>query len=266
MRNNLVRVMALVLLATLAFGSGYAVMPASAQPAISKDCVDCPDMVSLPDGSAIGEYPVTRDQFAIFAAETSFEGKGCAKGFGASWSMDPDADWTAPGFEQAGDHPVVCVNWLDATAYVDWLAEKTGKPYRLPTFEESDAAYIAGGTGPYSWGADEGAICGQGNVADASYVGTFADDQRKILTCDDGFTYTSPVTAFAPNAYGLHDTIGNVWQWTNSCLNGDCANAIMRGGGWNVPVLKWFQQGQSWGDRIMLRNFVIGFRVFRDAE
>jgi formylglycine-generating enzyme required for sulfatase activity len=246
-------------------------LPASAQapgPEITSDCDGCPELVPMPDGSGdIGRFTVTRDQFAAFAEDTGFKQDGtCVTGFNGQWGNDPTATWENPGFEQQGNHPVVCVTWLDATAYVDWLSEKTGKSYRLPTLEESTAAASAGSDGPFPWGADEADICEHGNVADLAYAAGQPDDPAPNLACDDHYVFTSPVDAFPPNAAGIYDGIGNVWQWTNSCLQGDCSNAIFRGGGWNVPWIKSYQIGESFGDRILLRNFVIGFRVFRDPD
>jgi formylglycine-generating enzyme required for sulfatase activity len=111
-----------------------------------RECKDCPEMVVVPAGRftmgspsgekerasdegpqhvvtigkafAVGKFHVTRDQFAVFATETGFAAhSGC--------------DWRNPDFTQEGSHPVVCVSWDDANAYANWLAKKTGKPYRL---------------------------------------------------------------------------------------------------------------------------------------
>jgi sulfatase modifying factor 1 len=239
---------------------------AAASPEVVQDCTDCPQLVPMPDGSMMGRYPVTRDEFAAFAADTGFTNAGCLKGQGIKWRDDPEAGWDRPGFEQAGNHPVVCVNWYEATAYADWLSEKTGKSYRLPTVEELTAAAVAGGTGLYAWGDDLATICTHANVPDTAFILALPDSGVKTFPCDDGYAYTAPVDAFPPNAAGIYDASGNVWQWTNSCLKGDCANAVMRGGGWNVANEKFFRVAESWGGRIVLRNFVIGFRVMRDAE
>lgn len=238
----------------------------AAQPTVSSDCEGCPELVPMPDGSGdIGRFDVTKDQFAVFAKETNFTpDPGCVTGFNSKWGDDPNASWQNPGFEQTGKDPVVCVTWLDATAYVDWLSEKTGKSYRLPTLEESTAAAAAGNTSLYPWGDEITDACAHGNVADITYDKGQPDDPSPIIECEDHYVFTSPVDAFPPNAWGVYDGIGNVWQWTNSCLKGDCANAIFRGGGWNVPWTQQYETAGSFGDRILLRNFVIGFRVFRD--
>lgn len=254
-----------LLLATAAAMLHLASATPSAMAAEFRDCPDCPIMVEIPDGSAIGKYPVTRGEYAQFAEETDLQAKGCTRRSDTNWFFDEAADWTNPGFAQEEDHPAVCLNWLEATAFVDWLSEKTGQTYRLPTLEE--AMSVAGDPGSrYWWGDDFSVACQYANIADASFREAFPDDPRPIASCDDGFTYTSPVTAFPPNRHGLHDMAGNVWQWTNSCLKGDCSNAIFRGGGWNVPFPNVFETTHSFGDRIVLRNFVIGLRVFREPS
>lgn len=242
------------------------VVPAAAQEVVS-DCEGCPELVPLADGAYVGRTLVTRDQFTAFADETGFVAEGdCIKLHDNQWGPDPQLTWIDPGFEQAGDHPVVCVTWLDATAYVDWLSEKTGKPYRLPTYEESETAAFAGNPGPFPWGESEADICKFANVAEASYKTVEPNDTQPLLPCDDGYPYTSPVTAFPANALGVYDGVGNVWQWTNTCLEGDCSNAVTRGGGWNVPWTRFFQIANSFGDRILLKNNIVGFRVLRDPE
>lgn len=229
-----------------------------------RDCETCPLMVETPAGTAIGKFPVTRGEYRAFAEATKLESEGCILRIGKDRSEVADADWRKPGFEQTDDHPVVCVNWLEATAYADWLTETTGKSYRLPTFEESAQA-AAGGTGTkYWWGDSFDDACAFANVADAKYKAAFPADDQPVLTCDDGYAYTSPVDAFPANGWGLHDMAGNVWTWTNSCLKGDCANAIFRGAGWDVPWPDLFASNYSFGDRIVLRNDVIGFRVLRE--
>ena len=118
-------------------GPGAAATPGGGAPGSEfQDCPECPVMVVLPDGSAIGKYPVTRGEFAAFATATGFEGKGCNQRAGNTWTKVADSDWATPGYPQTDRDPVVCVSWLEANTYAEWLSEKTGKLYRLPTFEE----------------------------------------------------------------------------------------------------------------------------------
>jgi formylglycine-generating enzyme required for sulfatase activity len=96
-----------------------------------------------------------------------------------------------------GKRPVINVNWDDAQQYVAWLSRMTGRPYRLLTEAAWEYAARAGSTTAYFWG-DE---IGVGN-ANCKGCGNQTDNRE-----------TSPVGSFKPNAFGLYDTHGNVWQW-----------------------------------------------------
>src|SRR5262245_20222658 len=82
-----------------------------------------PHKVTIAYGFSLGRYEVTRGEFAAFVQATRHRaGTAC-------WAMTEDRGrtWEKPGFPQTDRHPVVCVNWADATAYVDWLKRTTGK-------------------------------------------------------------------------------------------------------------------------------------------
>jgi sulfatase modifying factor 1 len=274
-RNRPARYVAVLYCAVvfLVFGQSVGVAQQSQPPAKTavavgktfKDCKNCPMMTALPDGSAMGTYDVTRGEFAVFADETKLDGKGCyqLQANGKDWLLGVTVDWKSPGFAQTDRHPVVCVSWNDATQYADWLSKKTGRQYRLPTLEESVAAATASNTEEFVWGSDASSICQYANVADSTYARAFPLDTRHPQSCSDGFIYTAPVGSFKPNKYGLYDMSGNVWQWTNSCLKGDCSNAIFRGGAWNDTDLENFRVRHNWGDRIQVRSIALGFRILR---
>src|SRR5271166_495621 len=124
-----------------------------------RDCRDCPEMLIVPSGSftmgspdsepgridaegpshkvtiarpfAVSKFPVTRGEFEVFVKATGYAMEGCSVWLGDSWREDAEKSYQSPGFAQTGLHPVVCVNWDDAKAYVDWLSKRTGKVYRL---------------------------------------------------------------------------------------------------------------------------------------
>ena len=114
-----------------------------------------------------------------------------------------------------GTRPVVDVSWHDAQQYVRWLSGKTGARYRLLSESEWEYVARAGTTTRYWWG---GAIA------------------RSRANCDgcgsrwDG-RQTAPVGTFRPNAFGLHDVHGNVWEWVQDCERGSYSGAPSNGTG-----------------------------------
>jgi formylglycine-generating enzyme required for sulfatase activity len=214
--------------------------------------------VGIPRAFAIGKFAVTVGEFKSFVAETDYvTANGCTvivektKANGFNWSFREDRSWRLPGFPQDDRHPVVCINWNDALAYVTWLSRKTGKFYRLITEAEWEFAARAGTTTKYYFGDDIKDYCRYGNGPDKSF------DKRYFayfpaIPCDDGFMYTSPVGSFPPNPFGLFDMHGNAWTWLEDCghkdyegaprdgsawLSGDCSTRMIRGGSWAfIPV------------------------------
>ena len=112
------------------------------------------------------------------------------------------------------------MSWNDAKEYVAWLSKLTGKPYRLPSEAEWEYAARAGTQTAYSWG-DE---IGKGN-ANCWVCGS--DWDRKL----------APVGSFAPNAFGLYDMHGNVWEWVEDCNNNNYDGAPTDGSAWTVDIM-----------------------------
>ena len=241
-----------------------------------RDCAECPAMVMLPPGSfvmgsgpddplaepdeqpprrvqvtasfAMGKVEVTRAQYAAFVRETGrVHAPGCNSTRSGRFLNNPRANWQNPGFPQQDNEPVVCVSWDDAQAYAKWLAGKTGKPYRLPSEAEWEYAARGGTTGSRYWAdRSSAAACKFASVADHAFKSAVRGAQA--FPCGDGYTYTAPVGRYAANAYGLHDMLGNVWEWVEDCWNqgyagapggvepratGTCEIRVFRGGAWN---------------------------------
>lgn len=187
---------------------------------------------------AIGKHEITVGQFRQFVEETGYvttaESAGGAKVFvGTKVETRPDASWKRPYFEQDERHPVVCVSWYDAVEYCNWRSRREGlQPcytgsghaiacdfaadgYRLPTEAEWEfAARGRGLTRRYAWGNSEPYVRGRraGNVRDEAARREWGLD-RIWNGYDDGYAYTAPVKSFAPNALGLYDLSGNVYEW-----------------------------------------------------
>lgn len=257
-----------------AFMFGAAVLAGARTEAIERqpgdtfwDCPDCPEMVVVPAGSfvmgsdgrfkaerpahevtiakpfAIGRFEVTFDQWKLCADEG-----GCKK--------DPDDHKWGRGIR-----PVINISHADAVAYTRWLSERAGKTYRLPTEAEWEYAARAGTDTEYWWGDDPGT------------------ENANCRNCGPEVSHeTYPVGSFLPNAFGLYDVHGNVWEWVQDCWNknhsgapadgsarrdGDCKFRVTRSGSWyyvntNARAAyrsKYPAQAFSYG---------IGIRVVRD--
>jgi len=271
--------------------------PAAGRMEWFKDHPDGPEMVVVPAGSftigspdsepgrfdsegpqrkiaiarvfAVGRHAVTRGSFAAFVNNTGYKTDGGAYVWsGSEWKLDPKASWRNPGYAQDDSHPVVCINWDDAKAYVKWLSEQTGKAYRLLTEAEREYVARADTTTPFWWGAS---ITPKQANYDGNYVygGGAKGEWRKS---------TMPVGSFEANPWGLYNVHGNVWEWCEDVwhddLNGlptdgsawlqgaDASRRVLRGGSWNYfpPYLRAAFRGRYPSDN---RNNNIGFRVGR---
>ncbi len=139
------------------------------------------------------------------------------------WRQVPGADWAHPegphsDLRERGDHPVVHVSRTDAEAYAAWRGA------RLPTEAEWEHAARGGLAGqPFPWGSE---LEPGGEHRMNVWQGTFPQHD----TGADGWRGTCPVDAFAPNAHGLHNTTGNVWEWCAGQWSPADASAVSRGG------------------------------------
>jgi formylglycine-generating enzyme required for sulfatase activity len=243
-----------------------------------RDCADCPEMARIPAGSFLMGSPATEQEredtesprhsvrvpaFSIGKYTVTFEewdacmaARGCSK-------RPSDEGWGR------GQRPVINVSWSDARQYVVWLSTKTGKRYRLPSEAEWEYAARAGTTTAYHWGDK----IGHGN-ANCDGCGSQWDAKQ-----------TAPVGRFGPNAFGLYDMLGNVWQWVQDCDHGDyrhapadgsawesrdCATRAFRGGSWfDYPHRSRAAARAAYNIFVQpndLGGSVVGFRVARDSD
>jgi formylglycine-generating enzyme required for sulfatase activity len=246
---------------------------------VFRECAGCPEMVAIPAGAfemgspetekdridnegpqhrvtikpfALGKFELTVEQFAMFADEAKYDtGTACDVWQDGQWAERPGFHWRKPNFPQTGAHPAPCLSWDDAKAYLAWLSGKTGHIYRLPTEAEWEYAARAGTASRFHFGEDDKDYCRYGNGVDATAIAGVPGAQSwSALPCRDGYAYTAPVGSFAPNAFGLHDTHGNVFEWVEDCwhdnykgapvdgsawLAGDCSQRVQRGGAWGYP-------------------------------
>jgi len=194
---------------------------------------------------AMGRYPVTFAEYDKFAEATGRE-------------KPDDRGWGR------GNRPVINVSWYDAVAYTEWLCTHTGQQYRLPTEAQWEYAARAGTETDYWWGNEIGK-----NRANCYRSGSQWSNKQ-----------TSPVGSFAPNPFGLYDTVGNIWEWGADKWHENYEGAPIDGsvweeGGENYRVLR----GGSWhyrprnartanrsGFNSGVRFDGSGFRVIRGAD
>ena len=230
----------------------------------------------------LGIHQVTVGQFRRFVEEsrhqTEAEGEGS---FGwdeerGAWEIDPAKNWRNPGFSQTDDHPVVCISHNDAVAFCEWLStteKKEGRTYRLPREAEWEYACRAGSNASFVISNDPEDLAKIANVADARLKQKFSNFD--CIKGDDGFVYTAPVGSFAPNPWGLHDMIGNVWEWCADWYDEKyyalspaadppgvsvASSRVFRGGSW-FNVARYCRPAYRYRYAPGSRNYDLGFRV-----
>jgi formylglycine-generating enzyme required for sulfatase activity len=176
------------------------------------------------DGFWMGKYEVTRGQFRRFIDETGYQTTADKTGYANIWNPEMEEkngyNWQKTEFKQDDNHPVVNVSWNDAKAFLKWLSDKEGNNFRLPTEAEWEYACRAGTKTARFWGDDPDNACRYANIADQTAKRSLPNlEVYTCHTCDDGFTYTSPVGNFDPNKFGLYDMLGNVWEWCEDRYN-----------------------------------------------
>lgn len=198
-----------------------------------------PVTVTFDEPFGIGETEITFAQYDYFANETGRK-------------FPDDNGWGR------GNRPVINVTWGDAKAYVDWLAEKTGKDYRLPSQSEWEYAAKAGTTTRHFWGDTEEAIQGKANCA-------------ACFPADQAPGNSMPVASFETNAFGVYDMHGNVAEWVADDTSEyddiptDGSAFTYPEGIWNMKVIR----GSDWNSsfhRVSSSYSSVGSDPFNDSS
>lgn len=174
---------------------------------------------------ALGRYEVTFDEYDLFCRLTDRP-------------LPPDQGGGR------GRKPVIHVSWRDAVAYCDWLSEQTGHEYRLPSEAEWEYAARGGTRTSRFWGDRSEDACRHANVADLAAQELYPNFE--IHNCLDGFPYTAPVGTFPANAFGLHDMLGNLWEWNQDTWHPDYREAPDDGSAWKGWSPNRVRRGGSW--------------------
>ena len=194
-----------------------------------KDCADCPEMVVVPAGSfEMGSYddagsrPVHRVNIAGFLLGKTEVTQGQWR---AVMGSNPSYFGTC-----GDDCPVERVSWKEAQEFAQRLSQKTGKQYRLPSEAEWEYAARAGRNTKWSFGD---------NKSQLSDYAWFRDNSQ---------SKTQRVAQKRPNAFGIYDMHGNVWEWVQDCWHGDYSGALTDGSAWTAGCssISRVLRGGSW--------------------
>ena len=227
--------------------------------AVFKDCKTCPEMVVIPAGLfQMGDLSGDAYGYAQPVHEVKI-----GYSFAVGKYEVTQAEWEAvmgknPSEFKGAKRPVEKVSWEDAKSFVKKLSEQTGKEYRLLSESEWEYMARAGSTTEYPWG-DE------------------IDSSKAKYDSEDG---PVPVGSYSANAFGVHDTVGNVEEWVEDCWHktykdaptdgsawlsasgGDCELRVLRGGSWfNSP--RNLRSANRYGSNATARFDDNGFRIAR---
>jgi formylglycine-generating enzyme required for sulfatase activity len=243
--------------------------------------------VTLAKGFAMARTAVTVDEFREFVRASGYVPDSIKLGGSSVYDERSgalrdaaDATWQDDyaGHKADGRLPVLNISWNDAKAYADWLSQRTGKLYRLPSEAEFEYALRGGTTTRYWWGNGTPShpvenLTGSG---DRSRSGRRWSNAFRGYR--DGYWGPAPVMSFAANPFGLYDINGNVSEWVQDCwhdsylrapvdgsawVNPGCRVRVVRGGSWGSSpeqVRSAYRLGAN-GDT---RSGRVGFRVVRE--
>ncbi|MGQ0457979.1 MAG: formylglycine-generating enzyme family protein [Hyphomicrobium sp.] len=201
--------------------------------------------VTIAYSFAIAKFELTVAEFAAYVAETGVKtGGDCdlrtpdtgpnagkyvgtlkqgAEHYPPSFFVITDGDFRRPGGEVSDKHPAACISRREAKAYLEWLSKKTGKPYRFPTEAEWEYAVRAGNPKPFHFGSGPKDLCPYANFADRkspyhSRAGSQCAEEPSPLM-------TAPVGSYRPNSWGLHDMLGNAFEFMEDCSSANYNDA-----------------------------------------
>ncbi|KRP77455.1 formylglycine-generating enzyme family protein [Pseudomonas veronii] len=254
---------------------------------VFKDCKDCPEMVVLPAGTftmgtpddEVGREPDEGPTHAVTFAKpfamsrfqiTAGEWDSYIRQTGvkiADGDTRPGRECIAskPRYPQSPRQPAVCMDMDDIKHYVAWLSKKTGQPYHMVSEAQREYAARAGSSEPFPFPFDEGK-----GYSIAEHANTYGPA--------DGYSFSSPAGSYPPNAFGMYDMHGNVYERVADCEHPNYIGAPTDGSAWVEPNCESYQiRGNDWGEAPVFsrsgnRNNIypqtrgdwIGFRVVRD--
>ncbi|MBN8482376.1 MAG: formylglycine-generating enzyme family protein, partial [Xanthomonadales bacterium] len=273
--------------AVVVIPTGRFVMGSPADETGHRDNEEPQRTVAIERGFALGRAEVTVAQFREFVRAIRYRSEAERAGTGSVYEestgrmidrrgIDWDRDYKG---DRAGDAlPVLNVSWNDANAYVEWLAQRTGKRYRLPSEAEFEYALRAGAQTAYGWGDGEPKSVLANVTGDGDRSPGKRSWGRAFSGYDDGHWGPAPVRTYPPNPFGLHDLDGNLSEWVDDCwhdnyvraprdstawVNPGCARRVVRGGSWGSAP-EQVRSAYRIGVAADARSARVGFRIARD--
>ena len=222
----------------------------------------------------IGKYPVTNEEYAVFMEEGGYREAGLWSADGWSWKerlgwTEPrrwrDPDYNGPGKER---YPACALSWYEADAFCRWLAQRTGRRYRLPTEREWEKAARGEDGRIFPWG-DEWNPKACNWLADT-------DGDRLPNMEEDRYIRTAPVDAYeaGKSPYGCYEMAGNVLEWCADAWSGEPSSRhagevrVFRGGCFlsgEPRQLRCSWRGGTFAEIGHVYWGIIGFRVAQDV-
>jgi formylglycine-generating enzyme required for sulfatase activity len=243
--------------------------------------------VTITRGFALGQREVTVEEFRRFIEDTGYHTQAELAGQSNIYDepsgrlMDRnDVNWRHDfnGRRARGDLPVLHVNWYDARAYVQWLSERTGQSYRLPTEAEFEYAIRAGSVTAYWWGDGTPSGIIENMTGDGDKSGSGRTWNIGFEGYSDRYWGPAPAGSFTANPFGLYDMAGNVSEWVADCwhetytrapsdgsawVNPGCGRRVVRGGYW-ASAPRAARSASRLSAAADVHGSVVGFRIARD--
>jgi formylglycine-generating enzyme required for sulfatase activity len=197
--------------------------------------------VTLTKGYYLQTTEVTVGQWRAFIRDTGYRteaetGGGAWVWTGSTWEKKAGYYWDKPGFSQTDSHPLTCVSWNDVQKFMEWLSRKEGHRYRLPTEAEWEYAARAGSATAFANGPIRETGCG--HDPNLAVMGWY---------CGNAGNKTHPVAQKQPNAWGLYDMHGNVWEWCADWFGNYPSSAVTDPTGPSSGSFRVYRGG-SWGN------------------
>lgn len=273
--------------AVVVIPAGQFAMGSSSDEEGHRDDEDPQRKVIIASGFAMGQSEITVGQFREFVKAVGYRTDAERAGTGSVYDESTGRMIDRRGIDWQRDYkgdraseklPVLNISWQDASEYVAWLSQRTGKRYRLPSEAEFEYALRANSTTRYWWGDGNPPTVLANVTGDGDRSPSKRSWGRAFTHYNDGFWGPAPIKSFAANPFGLFDIDGNLSEWVDDCwhdnyvraprdstawINPGCERRVVRGGSWGSAPLQ-IRSAYRLGVAADTRSARVGFRVVRE--